>query len=491
MTRQSKLFTYALTALFIGLIAITTIMTGGGAQFASAAASAYSDVLEDLRTDANFTVDGFPVIERDYSLQVIQIAESEQDELLIYVYQPSGQKADLRASSINIAKSENATAEFKNYKLTFQTSNGVFYKYSVDGFELSTASVRYYNISNILRPYDKVIDEPPAAEQTITEVPNAVGQLWTVYPNSDSVTYEPSTIITVTEKHVGYVNYAEGFNFGWTMTNGATSAHFVAFSTDKPIDQLISADVSFNEREVTYQQCFNSMHIDHRLNETFNYQYGDKVKHEPDPVTLTYKDKIENVGKNKYTWDRIRTTSEFLADENNSDYNLTSESSTGIEGTQWVLNFYETPIEIGVDILDSPGLAGDANCRRTEVSDVMILRLKYEYDGEPYNVGVVDNKQTGSNRPGNVPTGSGCAATWEKLGALPWWSWFLIIPGAIIVSILFACLIVLLVKLPFKLLTARRTQTAATSVKRAKTKHSKGATSKRKPKTPKKRGGKK
>ena len=458
MKQQAKVFTYALTAVFIGLILIFSYMAGGGAQFASAAASSYSDVLDDLRKDESFNVEDYPVKSDDYGLYVKQIAESEQGELLIYVYQPAADRA-IKASSINIARQENATARFDNYPLLFLNSNGVFYKYKVDGFELSSSTVRYYNISNILRPYDKIIDEPPAAGQTETEVPNAVGQLWTVYPGADTITYEPSTVITVTEKYVGFVNYDTGANTGFMVTSSATSAHFVAFSTDKPIDQLISADVSFNERSVTYQFCANLAHQGqggHKYKDAFNYKYGDKVQHEPDPVTVTHSD----VTVKGYTWDRIRTTSEFLADENNKDYHLTNEGATGIERTQWVLNFYETSIEAkmnGKEFLPLyNGFAAlfngvnDIDCHYTEVSDVMILRLKYKYDGDTYNVGVVDNRQTGSGRPANGPNEQTFFEWLAELMHVPEWAAKVIFSAVVIVIVLLILGLLCVIFPPFK-----------------------------------------
>ena len=57
----------------------------------------YSGVLEDLQKDENFNADDFPVKEDDYSLKVIQIAESVNKELFVYVYNPS---ADRLATSI-------------------------------------------------------------------------------------------------------------------------------------------------------------------------------------------------------------------------------------------------------------------------------------------------------------------------------------------------------------------------------------------------------
>ena len=76
-------------------------MTGGGAQTASAAASPYSDALEDLRKDETFDVSEYPATSGDYSLHVIQLAESEQGELLIYVYQPAA-RSDVQAWTMRL-----------------------------------------------------------------------------------------------------------------------------------------------------------------------------------------------------------------------------------------------------------------------------------------------------------------------------------------------------------------------------------------------------
>lgn len=511
MTRQAKQFTYAITAFLIALFVIFSLITGGGAQLASAAASPYSDVLEDLRTDGNFTVDEFPVIERNYSLNVIQIAESTDDELLIYVYQPAADTT-VKASSINIAREFDNSVGLspKNYPLEYLNANGVFFKYRVLDFELKNDAIRYYNIINILRPFDKIIDDLPADGQTVSEVQNPVGQFWTACTVGGNVTYSmtESEVIEITEKYVGFVNYDDGVNFGWISTNSATSAHFVAFSTDKPIDKLISASVSFNERNVTYQLCGNLTHTNalngHSYKSKFNYVHGEQTKHEP---VIKYGEKGSNDGggnlrpANKYTWNRIRSTKEFLADENNSEYKLTSSPEGSISSTQWVLNFYETPIEAKSNGSDWAvainGFAAllngvmDIDCRYTEVSDVMILRLEFETDGQHYNLGAVDNKQTGSQKPVNEPVGSGCAASWEWLNALPAWAWCIIFPAGVVVAVLLVLLIARLVTLPFRKLSERRTQTAATSVKRPKSKHIRGATGKRKPKTTKKKGGKK
>ena len=79
----------------------------------------YTTALEDLSTDENFNPENYPVIEDDYSLQVIQIAESSEKQLFVYVYQPCADFLDLRASSINISCALHIKENIKNYKLNF------------------------------------------------------------------------------------------------------------------------------------------------------------------------------------------------------------------------------------------------------------------------------------------------------------------------------------------------------------------------------------
>ena len=148
-------------ALFILAVLCFAIYFGGLIPpVAYADNAAYTGVLEDLSKDENFTTTLYPTKSNDYSLQVIQIAESTGKELFVYVYQPSGQAKNLCASSINISlKPRNDISNIRNYKLTLLNSSGVFYKYRVEGFTVSTADTRYYTITTIYRPFDKKIDE--------------------------------------------------------------------------------------------------------------------------------------------------------------------------------------------------------------------------------------------------------------------------------------------------------------------------------------------
>lgn len=426
MERQLRKFTYAFTAFVLVVLFISSFIVSSGMGAVYAATSG-SNVLDDLKKDESFNVADYPAVTNDYSLNVIQIAESTDGELLIYVYQPSGQNKRLIASKINFACQPNNTLNltFINYDLEYLNSHDVFFKYKVLDFKVNDEDVRYYNISNILRPYDSSIDDEAPDGNSIPQVENGVGQLWTAVTAYGTIKYSMKTseTIEITKKYVGYVEYSDGVDLGWSVTGSATDAHFVAFSTDKPMDKLLQAELSYNEREVNAKICANVMHVSHKLNEWYDYEYGTNVKHQ---LIVDYTDSATNPGggniiKGKsQSWNRIRKTSEFISDEKNKDYKITNSNIASLDGTQWVLSFHETQIEYNKNNVWLPLLLGggvisaifmdDISVRTQEVSDVMILRLKFEKDGNVYNLGVVDNmqtndKQTGEDRePGNTPT---------------------------------------------------------------------------------------
>ena len=56
----------------------------------------YSNVLDDLKKDSTFDVATYPDDPEDVSVKLIQIAESEDGQLFLYVYQPSNDTIDLK-----------------------------------------------------------------------------------------------------------------------------------------------------------------------------------------------------------------------------------------------------------------------------------------------------------------------------------------------------------------------------------------------------------
>lgn len=141
---RTKWIAFLLAFITVFCTVITTVQTPVIAH--AQEGKAYSNVLDDLKKDSSFNPSNYPTKSNDYSLQIIQLAESIDKELFIYVYQPSGKSKNLKASSVNISTTINDAISFTNYKLALLNSNGVFYKYKVSGLMVKDESVRYYAI---------------------------------------------------------------------------------------------------------------------------------------------------------------------------------------------------------------------------------------------------------------------------------------------------------------------------------------------------------
>lgn len=396
MTQATKTRLVSIFLAFVlGICAVIT--TAAQTPLVARAESiTYSGVMEDLKKDTSFNPGNYPTKADDYSLQIIQLAESSDKELFVYVYQPSGKVKDFKASSINISTTINDSISYLNYKLELLNSNGVFYKYKVKGLTVKDESVRYYAISSIYRPFDESIDKQASGGNTVTEVNYAVNKQYCFgeingKPYVNCVDIET---IVVTDKFVGFVRYKDGFK----LYVGACDSHFVAFNTNKPMDKLLEADVYY-----TTQEYSSSWAAFVGENETF----GDKADKY---AYLKYTDKVEHTGgglfAGTYKWDRIQTVDDFIKNEDREQIfsgavidvkissKLTDAALNELKGKKWVLRFTETDYTLW---------SGQSSYGTfsTIVGDVTILRLKFETDGITYNLGVIDNKQSGSKDPSN------------------------------------------------------------------------------------------
>lgn len=391
---RTKWIAFLLAFITVFCTVITTVQTPVIAH--AQEGKTYSNVLDDLKKDSSFNPSNYPAKSDDYSLQIIQLAESVDKELFVYVYQPSGKNKNLKASSINISTTINDAISFMNYKLTLLNSNGVFYKYKVDNLAVKTDAVRYYAISSIYRPFDESIDKQASGGNTITEVNYDVSKQYSFgeingKPYVNCVDIET---IVVTDKFVGFVRYPDGFQ----LYVGACDSHFVAFNTNKPMDKLLEADVYY-----TTQAYSSSWTAFVGSSEEFGAK-ADKYAY------LKYTDKVEHTGSGlfagTYKWDRIQTVENFIATEDREQIfsgaiidvkissKLTDAALAELQGKKWVLRFAETDYSMW----SGQGAYGTFS---TIVGDVTILRLKFETDGITYNLGVIDNKQSGSTEPSN------------------------------------------------------------------------------------------
>ena len=396
MTQATKTRLVSIFLAFVlGICAVIT--TAAQTPLVARAESiTYSGVMDDLKKDTSFKPENYPTKADDYSLQIIQLAESVNKELFVYVYQPSGKAKDFKASSINISTTINDNISYLNYKLELLNSSGVFYKYKVSGLTVKDESVRYYAISSIYRPFDESIDKQASGGNTVTEVNYAVNKQYCFgeingKPYVNCVDIET---IVVTDKFVGFVRYPDGFK----LYVGACDSHFVAFNTNKPMDKLLEADVYY-----TTQEYSSSWAAFVGENETF----GDKADKY---AYLKYTDKVEHTGgglfAGTYKWDRIQTVDDFIKNEDREQIfsgavidvkissKLTDAALNELKGKKWVLRFTETDYTLWSG-------QGSYGTFSTIVGDVTILRLKFETDGITYNLGVIDNKQSGSKDPSN------------------------------------------------------------------------------------------
>ena len=389
---------------FVSVLAVAVVMISSFGFHPSVTAYAdgnegvmYTNVIDDLSKDATFDASAYPADENDYTLSLIQIAESENRELFVYVYQPAGTKSI--ATTINISTSNTEQGEalaYHNYPLKLLNSNGVFYKYKVMNFNLPSGTKRYYDISSIFRRYINNVDADPGHGNTVSEVSFAVGKMFTITSlpgNRVSINCVETEVVVITDKFVGFVEIERTNTLLYVAYD---QLHFVAFNCNHSIDELLEADVAFNV------QKFTSWTFDET---TAPIEAKEKTLYADNVVTLEHNFSYYNWAQSSHTFTEIQSMTEFVssvevdqvvysgATVNVSEVSkINAEEKAHLLTYNWVLNYYKTEETISRNIY---GLVTDH--RGEHVTDVTILRLKFVYNGVVYDLGVVDNKQTGSD----------------------------------------------------------------------------------------------
>jgi len=411
MERQKKHQRRLLLFICIALFVFANVLFSTTLQFTlGAEKTTYTTVIEDLSADSTFKLTDYPENYTDYSVNVIQMAESTDKELFIYVYIPT---PGIEVTTLNMATSKDVTS-VKNYKLKLLSKSTTLYKYVVTNFTLRPTYIRYYNIVSIFRSPNRLIDKDLDNGNTINEVAHEVAQLWTFTDtdNSTEITRVDTEVITVTDKYVGFVRYDQSSqSYAWTGVKigryePGFDSHFIAFNTDRQIDKLLEADVYYTSQTYSYYKQTN---LGVTLHE--NEEFGDEIE---TTVHLTYNDVGSGIGNQfkKYEWYRIQTVEEFVLSE---DYQytyscglfniveqnkITSEGKKDLQGKKWLLRFAET------DYVNTKtqNVTITTNKKWTIVGNVTILRLKFDCNGQIYNLGVVDGKHTGDGTPDNERT---------------------------------------------------------------------------------------
>ena len=392
---------------FAFLLLVSAVMSGRVILPAFAATTQYTSVLEDLQKDSEFNASAYPDNAADYSIRVIQIAESTDGELFVYTYQPSQKTQYLIATEINMSLTEKLGREVAEdeemsaadrpqlYSLMFLSSNGVFCKYLVNDLKVSSESIRYYNISSIYRAWLKGIDKETGNDNVKDAVAFAVGRLYVAKTENGVVSYacEERQTIRIENPVAGYLEYSDGFKFCPTWCD----RHYIAFSTDWDIDYLKSADVSYVSRLAS---------ASYGLGLSGKPNYGEPKKKE---VTLNGTQVGGNPAdgwfgyQSKFEWERIQSINEFLNETGNI---LSDSAKEKLNGAQWVLNFCETQ-RSGI----STPTATVINW--TDVSEVTVLRLEFVKNNKVYNLGAVSDKVTEPDSPDNPTIPTNDKSFWE------------------------------------------------------------------------------
>ena len=392
-----KNFLHKITIAFLLAVLVCGAFFAPKADGVCRAENVYTNVLDDLKKDSKFNAENYPQNDKDYSLKLLQLAESAEKELFVYVYQPSGKSKDYRASYIKLSTTINDNISFIVYRLEYLNSDGVFYKYKVRDFEVKDEKVRYYAVTSLHRPFDKDVDSETGEGQIVNHTPFDVSKQYEFgevngKPYVNCVDIET---IVVTDKFVGFVRYPDGYK----LYVGACDAHFVAFNTNKQMDKLLECDIYY-----TSQSYSRDFYLLSGEKETFGEVIDSGKK------TLKYDDKVEYDGgglfAKSYKWDRIQTVEDFIGTETRENIyagallnvkaasTLTDSALAELQGKKWVLRFAETNYSF-------VSQTGANHTYTTLVGDVTILRLKFETDGVTYNLGVIDNFQSGSKEPSN------------------------------------------------------------------------------------------
>ena len=383
-----------IATLFLCLALILTI----GGEFAlslfpvraSASSSEYTNVLDDLMKDDSFNPDDYPAYPEDYSIEVIQIAEGVNGEVFLYVYHPSSSFCETTASSLVLSLKDGDEYTPEKYTLQFINRNGVFSKYLISGLTINTGDDHKYLISSICRPYNDEIDIDFPIDNTIQEIAYPVGQSWNIY-YVDGEAYADmlyEDYIQVTSKHVGFARYKD-YDISWIKSN--TDSHYIAFSTNKSIDSIDEVDVSFNYEEIQY-------HYQKSYITGVEKEWTDILSSGSKKVTISSDqlfEKNNSLWFPDYEYMRIQKVSDLLKNEGNE---MSDTTKSYFKDKQWVVRFYETTF---ATINTSNSSAGYESFRvdSTKISKVVMLRIKYNYQGKVYNLGVVDNVQSGNDIP--------------------------------------------------------------------------------------------
>ena len=395
-----------------------------------------SDVISDLMTDKSFDINDYPSINNDFSLQLIQLAETSNNTLVVYVYQPSHYTKDLTASHIDISYGFSQNGENLNptiYELEMLSTDGVFDKYLVKGFKVNTDIDRYYNIVSIYRKFDIDIDD---LNDGLVDKKKAygVGQQWYCTTINDVVHYEMNTFtyLDVESVYTGFQSLSEGYKlknlinrsnacYSWYYIFNPKNLIVNGEKKSVNVKHIYDAELSFDIRTVR----------ELRANGGRRYTYGDWSTQK---VELSDADKMTYNGgglsAKNFEWNRIMTATDFKKVIKDNKGTINDDLNSYLVDGNYVFSFYET---------DYSEDWGNVICLDySEVQNTTLLRLHFlDTSGKVYDVGVVSDMLSANNKP-SVSYGTKLDDLLASIG--DWFKQLFEILGIIILVIVILCI---------------------------------------------------
>lgn len=337
-----------------------------------------TDVLDDLEADEKFNSEEYPVVEGDYSLHVIQIAESENGNIYIYVYKPSGDTTDIVASSVHMSDTGTVVG-LRSLDVYLVSENGVFQKYYVKGISRQDGFVRQYLIMSIYRPWNESYGDNTGDAGTIGK-----GRVYPVETIFTATTLSDGTVsysAEYTEDSITFVSLCAGTVYYKDTANifaaSGIKSHYYAFSTNKPIDKIISIKLSYDyTRTYRYGSGAYSTNETTKSSKDIELTENDVFK-KPSGHFGTYAD---------YEYLRIQSVEDFVKNEGTDITN--EESKAAIKNQDWILRFAETTY-VNFSSGDILGGTYTYTYDDTEITSIDSISMKYKYDGKIYNVGII------------------------------------------------------------------------------------------------------
>ena len=270
--------------------------------------------------------------------------------------------------------------------LTLVSTSGVFDKYLVEGYKVSDEAYRYYNIVAIYREFNANIDTNLDGADSV-EKAIGVGQQWCAYYLNDTLVYEMGTFETldIVVQYTGSLTFSEGITIG-NIFGSFTWGHswFVAFNVeDYVVEHIYDAKLSYSVRSMTRVSGVGA---------SGEWSYGEFEHKEvwlKDTDTASYNG--GGLFAKEYSWNRISSSEDFIANAEAQDVTISEECKSKLEESQWVFAFVETE-------KDEYYSEGSMVTIQRDIDDVTILTLHFvDINHKIYNLGVVGDRVNPDN----------------------------------------------------------------------------------------------